>query len=241
MCDADEGRTLIMAVVGFNRIVINISALMLMALLLVCPNRSFAYDAEVGNRAADFTGFDIVNRESIQLEDFLGQWVFMEFWATWCGPCMRELPNMLEQTRPFVDSDQLKVITINGDPPELRQDLWQDIRKYNITYPVIHDGGIYDPMDWNRPIVAVEWGVHVWPSSFLNNPQGVIVANNLRGDKLGAALGFFLSSQPPILGLRGNAELNDDGSVSVYAYVMNASRQDVKLRMRAFIEKLLWD
>jgi len=53
------------------------------ALLLCLLQPASAYKAEPGNRAANFSGFDIVNREAVQLEDYFGQWVFVEFWATW--------------------------------------------------------------------------------------------------------------------------------------------------------------
>ena len=102
-----------MVVVGFKRIEIRIFALVLMALLVAGPMPSYAYEAAVGNRAADFTGFDIVNRETIHLEDSLGQWVFMEFWATWCRPCREAVPKLNAMQRRF--ADDLVVIGISDE------------------------------------------------------------------------------------------------------------------------------
>ena len=47
--------------------------------------------------------------------------------------------------------------------------------------------------------------------------------------------------EAPLIGLSSSSRLNDDGSVSVHAYVMNTGRQDVKLRLHAFMERIIWD
>jgi hypothetical protein len=53
------------------------------AACLCCLTPALAYSANVGDRAANFKGFDIVNRQVVELDDYLGQWVFVEHWATW--------------------------------------------------------------------------------------------------------------------------------------------------------------
>jgi hypothetical protein len=155
---------------------------------------------------------------------------------------MRDLPQMLEATRPYVDSGRLQVITINGNLPDGRPEMRRVLRRLNIKGPVIHDGGLYDPQGFHRPIPAVEWGVHSWPSTFLINPQGVIVANHIWAEDLGRVLDFYLTNEPPVIGLDGWVELHGDGkSVSIFAQVTNQGHSDVNLRLSAHLTRLEWD
>jgi len=204
----------------------------LIIVLLLCNFAArpvWAYDACVGDRAANFKGYDIVNHETIELDDYLGQWVLIDHWATWCGPCVGELPNIIEQTRPYVRDGRLKVITVSSDTAENLPKLKRTIRKHRLPYPVIFDGGVYDPEERGRALPAVEWNVNGWPATFLINPQGVIVANNVRGDDLAKILDFYLNDNAPIVSLRAFSRVNDDRSISIFAEVGNTSREPVSV------------
>ena len=66
-----------------------------------CPISAWAYKADAGVRAANFKGYDIVSKETIELEDYFGQWVLVEFWATWCQPCVSAMPHLSELAEKF--------------------------------------------------------------------------------------------------------------------------------------------
>ena len=201
----------------------------------------WAYDACVGDRAANFKGYDIVNHETIELDDYLGQWVLIDHWATWCGPCVGELPNIIEQTRPYVRDGRLKVITVSSDTAEDLPKLKRTIRKHRLPYPVIFDGGVYDPEERGRALPAVEWNVNGWPATFLINPQGVIVANNIRGEDLAEILDYYLNGQVPVISLRGCARENADRSISLLAEVGNTSREPVRITAYLYSADWTWD
>jgi len=57
-----------------------------------------------GNEAPDFTYPDI-NEDSVSLSDFQGKYVYVDIWATWCGPCRRELPHLEKLIEKYVDAD----------------------------------------------------------------------------------------------------------------------------------------
>ncbi|MBN2082846.1 TlpA family protein disulfide reductase [bacterium] len=216
-----------------------ICAIVILLSLAALP--AWAYDANVGNRAANFKGYDIVNHEAIELDDYLGQWVLVEHWATWCGSCMAELPNLITKTRPYVRDGRLSVITVSSDTAEDLPRLKQAIRQQRLPYPVIYDGGIYDPDEIGRALPAVEWNVRGWPATFLIDPQGVIVANEVRGEDLAEILDFYLSGNAPVVSLCGYARENADRSISIFAEVGNTSREPVRVTAWVYTADWTWD
>jgi hypothetical protein len=96
---------------------------------------------------------------------------------------------------------------------------------YDPAIPPNLDDGLQDS------ITAMEWGVSGVPSSFLINPQGVIVANQVRGSRLEEMLNHFLREQHPLVSLRASHKLNPDGSVTVIADVLNPGREPVLVEL----------
>lgn len=215
---------------------------MLTALVLALnPSHSWAYKAAVGARAADFKGFDILSRRAVKLDDFFGKWVLVEFWASWCGPCVHELPSMVEKTKHLVSQGKLAVITVSLDDSTTLPELKQILHNCEFPYPVLYDGqeGLSDGSPWSIP--AIEWGVTKLPSTFLVNPQGIIVGNELRGDHLLDELLYFLNDNPPQMGLRGYLVVHEDGSTSIFAQVRNSARTSTKLELYTYQVRMIWD
>lgn len=211
------------------------SVLMFLIAAVALAAPALAYEANVGDRAIDIAGYDVVSRQTIRLDDFRGRWVLVDFWATSCGPCMGELSNMLEQTGPYVERGELAVLTVSLDDSNTLDKLKHTIRKYGITYPVLYDGG-----GWES-VPAVEWNVGGIPASFLINPQGVIVMNELRGEDLGEVLDYYLHTPRPLLGLSVTRVYNDDNTLSLLASVRNTSREPVELTLELYVLNYVWD
>jgi peroxiredoxin len=192
---------------------------------VLATGQAAAYNANVGDRAQDFAGYDIVSKSTVRLEDYLGQWVLVEFWATWCGPCMRQLPLLLEQTAAYRKGGQLSMLSISCDAADGLPDLKRTISKHGIDYPVLFDGSRF------KTVPAQEWQVTGIPATYLVDPQGVIVATGLHAKDLSAALNFYLSAPRPILGLRTSSKLNADGTVGISAEVTNPAHTPVRLQL----------
>jgi len=129
-----------------------------------------------GSMAPDFTEND-VNGKPITLSQIRGKYkyVLVDFWASWCHPCREETPNLSRQYQLYKDKG-FQVLSVSLDDNKTR---WQDaIAKDGM--PWLH---VSDLKGWNNEAGKL-YGVRGVPASFLIDPQGKIVATNLRGEEL---------------------------------------------------------
>jgi thiol-disulfide isomerase/thioredoxin len=131
------------------------------------------FSTQVGFNAYDFFGDDFKTGAPISLDDLKGKYVFLDFWATWCGPCIQEIPN-LNGLYEKMDSSKFEIISIVGDSTS--ESLDKMIEKHSILWPQVLSNDI------NR--IKEEYGIKGYPTTFLLNPDGVIIAKNLRGKEL---------------------------------------------------------
>jgi thiol-disulfide isomerase/thioredoxin len=101
---------------------------------------------------------------AIALQDLRGLIVYVDFWASWCGPCRQSLP-LYEEMYQRLPPGRFRVVAINLD--EYREDAEDFLRRYPVTYNIVHDpaGGS-----------AQTWGIKAMPTSFLVDEGGRVVA-----------------------------------------------------------------
>lgn len=108
-----------------------------------------------------------------------GQYVMIDFWASWCGPCRQEMPNVVANYAKY-HGKGFEIIGISFDQKE---EAWKNgVRQLGMTWPQLSDLGY-----WNSAAASV-YGINSIPASILFDGNGVIVAVNLRGEKLGEKL-----------------------------------------------------
>lgn len=117
---------------------------------------------EIGQAAPDFT-LENLDGESVQLDQFRGKVVFLNFWSTLCVPCREEMPLLKEFARE--QSAGAVVLGVNLDDP--RDQVARFVEQEDLNFPVLLDTG---------GAVAREYCIRAYPTTIVINPTGKIVA-----------------------------------------------------------------
>ncbi|PZR28098.1 MAG: hypothetical protein DI535_08035 [Citrobacter freundii] len=134
-----------------------------------------------GKKIIDFTLTDTAGKK-VKLSDFKGQYVFLDFWASWCVPCRKENPNVKAQYEKYKGKN-FTVLSVSLDKPDAREAWLAAIRKDQIgMFTHVSDLEGFDSK------VAKAYYVKSIPTNFLIGPDGKFINRNLYGESLNKAL-----------------------------------------------------
>ena len=141
----------------------------------------------VGDMAPLFSMADTSGR-MVSLKEFRGKYVLLDFWATWCGPCLEEMPNVADAYQKYKNKN-FTVVGISMDRPDSKEKWLSLIKKNGYNWPQLSD------LKWWNCEAALLYNVNSAPSNFLIDPKGKIIATNLRGPALQQKLAEILNEK----------------------------------------------
>lgn len=132
---------------------------------------------KVGEAAPDFSAATMDGKE-VSLSSLRGKFVLLDFWATWCKPCLAEMPHLAEVWKEHGEDPRFAFIGMNLDADKGALEKYLDS----------HDEGWPQVPVSRESDIPEKYRIQTIPNILLIGPDGVVVASGLRGKKIGAAV-----------------------------------------------------
>jgi thiol-disulfide isomerase/thioredoxin len=148
------------------------------------PNRAAREYVQARARFAELSkkpfelAFTALDGREVDLKKLRGKVVLIDFWATWCGPCIAEMPNV-KKTYEELHDKGFEVIGVSLDSAKDRQKFIDLVAKEGVVWPQRFEG-----KGWNDSL-AIQYTISGIPAMFLLDQQGNLVSTDARGEKLG--------------------------------------------------------
>ena len=133
---------------------------LLLLLYLPCPVTAGKLDPYQGFEQTPALALEDLGHTAHSLEDYRGRVVLVNFWASWCAPCVIEMPSM-QRLQEAMAGKPFTLLAVNvGESPGT---VWKFAAKVRVQFPLLLD---------RDGQTASDWGIDIYPTSFLIDPQG---------------------------------------------------------------------
>lgn len=139
------------------------SATLLLMSAVCAFTLSQGFAANIGDVAPNFKASSLDGSKTVDIKQLEGKVVFVDFWASWCAPCLKSLPEFEKLQSSFANRDDVVVLAINLD--EDPKSAAKFINKLNVTYDILAD---------SSGEIPAAFGVSAMPSSYIIDKSGVI-------------------------------------------------------------------
>ena len=170
-------------------------SLVFIALLILGRSYYFQPDVDQGEKAPDLVA-ELLNGDAFDLQQLKGRYVLVDFWGSWCAPCRRENPSLVNLFRKFKgqsfkNASGFDIVSVAIDKDEAA--LKYAIRKDGLSWPYHVFDEATSLRFFNGPISNV-WGINEVPQKFLISPEGTIALTNPSVDELDSFLNTHVSN-----------------------------------------------
>ncbi|MGE7625338.1 peroxiredoxin family protein [Viridibacillus sp. NPDC096237] len=135
------------------------------------------FGLKINDVAPDFKLKNLTG-ETVKLSDYRGKKILLNFWASWCPPCIQEMPYMQEYYKEYGDKSDMEILAVNMTRKEVGgiENIEKFIEEYELTFPIVLDdkGKVMDLYD-----------VRSFPTTYIINKEGIItdIARSPLNDK----------------------------------------------------------
>ena len=141
------------------------------------------FSTNVGYKAIPFKVKKLNSIDSISLSDYSGKFLYIDFWGTWCAPCLMELPTICDA---FEKTDRKDIEFLGIAVHDTKEKLENYIEDFSINYPQV--------LESDSKNLKKKYNIVGFPNTFLIDRKGKIVAKNLKGEKLLDSLNYYIKN-----------------------------------------------